>query len=311
MKSHDISIIQNNEKQLHKLAAQRQLYSIAKSIFGIQFILSIPVAILVAFIAATFPDLKKFALIWGILTTAVCELVLLQWQKKYQKMAAQIQESFDCEVLGFNWNTEKAGKKPDPEVIMKYSDQYKAQKMPSLTDWYPKGASELPLYLGRIVCQRSNCRWDIDQRRFYANFIAFVLAIALFFSIVFALCNNLIVLDFLAITIAPLMPFAMFCIRQYRENNDAADRLDATKVNFENLWKDALKQSASSKESSITRRARNLQNEIFENRSRNPLVFDFLFKRIRNKYEKKMNYGASHFVDEARRSLGLLDNSRK
>lgn len=309
MKDHDISILQNDEKQLHKLAAQRQLYSIAKSIFGAQLILSIPVALSLTIIVVVFPDLKKFALVWGVMATVVCEFLLLPQQKKFQKRAAQIQESFDCDVLGFNWNKEKVGKKPDPEVVEKYSDQYKAHKMPPLTDWYPKGASELPLYLGRIVCQRSNCRWDSDQRRIYANFMLIILASSLLISAIFGVCHDFDLLDFLAITIAPLMPFIIFCLRQCRENNEAAERLEMTKEHLEDLWNDALKKAAP-KESTITKRARSLQDEIFDNRSRNPLVFDFLFKRIRTKYEKNMNYGASHFLDEAKK-LGFNDSSRK
>ena len=53
----------------------------------------------------------------------------------------------------------------------------------------------------------------------------------------------------------------------------------------------------------ITVRARSLQDEIFENRRKSPLVFDAIFKRLRRDYEMQMNYGVDEFVSEAKKRL--------
>jgi hypothetical protein len=80
---------------------------------------------------------------------------------------------------------------------------------------------------------------------------------------------------------------------------EAATRLDRLKDHSERLWNDALSGSASE---AIAARTRSLQDEIFENRRRSPLVFDRIFKHLRSSYEKQMNFGAEELVAEAKKN---------
>ncbi len=83
---------------------------------------------------------------------------------------------------------------------------------------------------------------------------------------------------------------------------ETATRLDNLKEHAERLWADAL---SGKPEAEVTAKARGLQNEILENRKRSPLVFDFLFKRLRRDFEVQMNHGAAEFVAEAKQKLRL------
>ena len=67
---------QNTERQLQRLAAQRQLYASAKKIFGWQVVLSGPVTVVIAFLVIANPTLKGYAALWGI-TVALCDLFWL------------------------------------------------------------------------------------------------------------------------------------------------------------------------------------------------------------------------------------------
>src|SRR2546428_5451157 len=108
---------QNSERQLQRLAAQRQLYATAKTIFGWQLVVSAPIAVALAFSTIIYPPLKAVAALWGFVVT-VCDVAwLTPWQKRLRNAAARIQESFDCEVLGLPWDELKAGKRPDPELV--------------------------------------------------------------------------------------------------------------------------------------------------------------------------------------------------
>src|SRR5258706_847895 len=161
---------QNTERQLRRLAAQRQLYATAKTVFGWQVFISGPVAVALAFSIIVFPPLKSFAALWGILIT-LCDIAwLTPWQKRLRNTAARIQELFDSDVLGLSWDELKAGKRPDPELIKEQAEKYMAwaSTMPPLSNWYAKDVECLPLHVGRLVCQRSNCWWDAKQRRRYA-----------------------------------------------------------------------------------------------------------------------------------------------
>ena len=157
-----IAAAQNAAKQIQRLAAQRQLYATAKHVFGWQVALGGPVAIAGAVFVLLRPEFKVYVASWGLLV-AMCDLFwLTPWQKSLRGNAARIQEAFDCDVLELGWNDLKAGKHPDPELVVVQCTKYQkwADKMPTLENWYSPRADELPLHIGRIICQRTNCRWD-------------------------------------------------------------------------------------------------------------------------------------------------------
>ena len=168
-----ITIEQNTAKQLQRLGAQRQLYAAAKKVFGVQVALSGPGAVAVALLVIAYPACKGYAALWGIIV-ALCDLLwLTPWQKRLRDVAARVQEAFDCDVLALPWNDVKAGTRPDPELIKAQSDKYQvwAAKMPPLSNWYASAVGDLPLHIGRLACQRSNCWWDSQQRRRYAVWV--------------------------------------------------------------------------------------------------------------------------------------------
>lgn len=293
-----ISIAQNQEGQLLRLAAQRQLYATAKKIFVAQLIISVPVAIASAILVAGIPESKEYVAIWGFIAVMADILLLNPWLKRVREQAAKIQEVFDCEVLGLPWNGIKAGKKPDPELVHEQAEKYKKwqMKMPPLVDWYSPKVDELPVQLGRIACQRSNCWWDAKQRRLYAKWIIGSIIAMIITVFLLALVNDLTLADFMMKVVAPLSPCLVVGIRQFFEQTDSANRLDGLKEHCEKIWEKSF--PPCSAEAAMLN-ARNLQDEIFENRRKSPFVFDALFKRLRDKYEKQMQHGVTDYVHYA------------
>ena len=256
-----------------------------------------------AFLVIAYPTIKGYAALWGI-TVALCDLFwLTPWQKRLRDSAARVQEAFDCEVLALPWNDVKTGKWPDPELVFEQSAKYKkwAAKMPPLENWYAPAAGELPLHIGRLVCQRSNCWWDSKQRRRYAAWVISVVVLLFIVLLSLSLGNNFTIEDFVLKVAAPLAPALLLGLRQFSEQREAANRLDSLQSHAERLWKDALSGMSVVK---INVRARSLQDEIFENRRKSPLVFDAIFKRLRRDYEVQMNHGVNEFVSEAKKKLG-------
>lgn len=297
-----ITIEQNTEKQIQRLAAQRQLYATAKRIFGWQVVLSGPVTVVIAFLVIAIPAVKDYAALWGV-TLALCDLFwLAPWQKCLRDNAARVQEVFDCDVLDLPWNDVKSEKRPAPELVKEQSDKYQAwaNTMPPLTDWYAPAVSELPIHIGRIACQRSNCWWDAEQRRRYATWV--IVGVSLVFCAVLwlSLGNGYGLDDFILNVAAPLAPALLLGVRQFTEQREAASRLDSLKDHSERLWSDAL---AGRSKTELTARARSLQDEIFESRRKSPLVFDAIFKRLRRGYEAQMNHGVAEYVSEAKQKL--------
>ena len=299
-----IGTAQNTDAQIQRLAAQRQLYATAKNIFGWQVLFGGPIAIVGAVLVLLCPCLKVYVASWGLIVT-LCDLFWLNpWQKSLRGSAARIQEEFDCEVLELPWNELKAGKHPDPELVNSQSQKYGkwAAQMPSLQNWYSSRVDELPLHIGRIVCQRTNCWWDSTQRRHYAAWLVGIAAVVFVVVCGLALSGGASLEALLLKGILPLAPALVIVLRQFSEQREAADRLDKLKDHCGTLWKDAL--SGKSK-SALTGMSRNLQDEILENRRKSPPVLDFIFKRLRNEYEANMNHAAEHYVTEAKQALKI------
>lgn len=295
---------QNTERQLQRLGAQRQLYATAKAIFGWQLFFGCPTAVILAILVISDPSLKGLAAAWGILITFADIFWLTPWQKRLRDSAAKIQEEFDCDVLKLPWNDLKAGKHPDPELIKEQFDKYTRweSRMTPVTNWYAPAVGELPIHLGRIVCQRSNCWWDANQRRRYATYIIGIVSLVFVATFCLTFGTGITIEDFIIKVAAPLSPVLTIGIRQYREHIEAAERLDKLKDHSDSLWKDALSGKSAKK---LTEKSRNLQDEILENRKKSPPIFDFLFKHLRPKYEVQMNFGAEELVEQAKIKLKM------
>src|SRR4051794_23247686 len=115
---------QNEPKQIQRLAAQRQLYSRAKSIFAVQMVVSAPVAIAWSLLVLRNPSLKAAAAFWGVAATGLDLFWLNPWHKRLREQAAKVQEEFDCYVLELPWNDIKVGKRPDAEAVKEFFDAY-------------------------------------------------------------------------------------------------------------------------------------------------------------------------------------------
>lgn len=295
---------QNAERQLQRLAAQRNLYSNAKRVFGAQLILGIPIALCLALVVAVLPSAKGFVAFCGVIISLCDVLWLNLWQKRLRERAAKIQEAFDCDVLHLPWNDIKVGSKPDPEMIKEWAEKPVGvhNNLPPIRDWYGQAVGELPLDVARVLCQRSNCWWDAKQRRRYAALVIGVIVVTVILIFGIGIAGGLTVEKLFLAIIAPLSPAIIIGFRQFVEHNEAANRLDNLKGHSEKLWSDALRHAGTVE---LTAKSRVLQDELFENRRKSPLVFDWIFQRLRDDYEAQMNHGVKELVEEAKRELGL------
>lgn len=301
----DIAEKQNSEKQLRRLAAQRQLYSTAKRIFGAQLVLGGPIAVICAITALALPAVEGYVAVWAVIIT-LCDLFWLEpWQKRLKDRAAKIQEVFDCDVLNLSWNDIKVGKKPDAELVKEQADKYfkHVQNPLPLSNWYPTVVGSLPIDMARIVCQRSNCWWDSNQRKHYATLVVTTLAVICLSILIVGFIGGLNLEKFFLVIVAPLLPAVVIGIRQYSDQMEAAERLDKLKEHADELWTAAIQPSPAS---DLAIKSRFLQDEIFENRRKSPFVFDWIFRRVRNSYEDQMNYSAEQLAAEAKKFSASL-----
>jgi len=291
--AHSISKLQNEESALRRLAAQRHLYGNGKKVQSLQIFLStvVPVALLIA--ETSFAPVKAWAALFGISISILDAAFLEPLKDGLRKRAAATQELFDCQVLNLEWPVLKAIR-PDPEDIQEASSDFQS---PDLRDWYPTEIEKLPLPTARLVCQRSNCWWDSKLRRTYRIALIGIL-IAIGFSLIgLAVAFNLTVSDFVLSLMAPSLPLILWMLREAQKQSEAAKRADNLKSFGDNLWKLVLEKKLDADE--VTRRSRTFQDAILEHRQKSSVIFDWVYRILKSRFENQMHYGAAEMVMEA------------
>jgi hypothetical protein len=298
---------QNTQQQLERLAAQRYLYSRAKSVLGIQLALDLLSPLVLATIVAFVPGFDAYAAFIGVVA-GVTDLLLESYESSHKRRAADIQEIFDCDVLELECRELQVRRRPITEIIMEAARDYKPSdpNYSDLRDWYPPVVEKIPLYLARLVCQRINCWWDSQLRRRYVGVVVIVLLLLSVSVFAIGLINGLTVAKLFLAVIFPLFPTFIWAYREIKGQTEAASEKDELRKYAEELWEDAIHNRLSMEE--IDKKSRNLQDEIYYNRRSNPFILDWFFKRLRRKNEEFVNRGAEELVTEALHSLGKSGN---
>ena len=228
--------------QLKRLAAQRQLYSDAKRIQAIQIIFVFVPPILTILVAC-----HLFAAVWAAISGIIIACLFLRFDSQQQSLkqkASKVQELFDCDVLELNWREIMVGSRFEIEAVEKYASKYKRKDLGyiKLKNWYSNNVEKLPLHLGRVVCQRSNCWWDAQLRRRYTKWVIGVFLVVLIVVVTcFGLTRDWTLEKFILLVVNPLTPAFILGVRQYNENTKSAMRLDKLKEHAEKMWNKALK----------------------------------------------------------------------
>lgn len=291
---------QNEPQQLERLGAYSQLYLEAKRLMGIHMLLSVPLVLVWVLVVAAFPTLQIYAALWGILVTLLGLFYLTPTQKKLQKQAAKVQQLFDCDLFQLNWQDfHNIGQPPDPEVIYRADRRYRKTNptYERLRDWYPN-VSQLSLPLARLVCQRTNCWWDADLRRRYASWVIMLLSIFAVVVLLVGVAGGLTLESFFLVVAAPLIPALVLGITQYRDNMEAANRLDQLRDKVNDIWQRALNNRETP--DTLYQYSVGLQDAIFKNRAASPLIFNWFYRRLRDENQDLMNKAAEDLVQEAK-----------
>ncbi len=297
--ANDISDIQVTPRQIEHLAAQRQIYSTAKRVYLMQFILSVPLAVFWSLLVLAHPSLKAYAAWWGLFVALLDVGFTTPQQKRLRQQAATIQEVFDCEVLQLQWRDLKAGAKPGPEFIADADARYrrKEPEYAPLKDWYPAVVSQVPLSIGRIICQRCNCWWDAELRQRYSAWAAWATIGVVAGMFLLSLVRHLTLQEIAFGIVTPIVPVLIFGLREYRDNNETAVTLRRLQTHAEDLWKKALAGKKTAEELELD--ARNLQDEIFDLRRKSPPILDWIYEKLKSNQENLMVKGADELVNEA------------
>ena len=295
----NIAIKQNEPKQLERLSAQRELYSSAKKYHGFQIFFVVFLPIIFSFGTIQYSNLVQFAAAYGVIIALVDLLFFDEKIKTKKGKAARIQELFDCDVLQMEVSPLKTIDEITIEEILIQYDAHK--KIPTniekIKNWYPQSVADVPISMARIICQRANCSWDSKLRERYIGNLKNLSIIVLGGIIIYSLFKDLKFIDFVLLG-STLLPFFQFCIKQNLEQKDAIKRLSELLKYSNDLWIAIISRSKNNEQ--LTEASRRLQDEIFEHRSKTPLILDFFYKRLRTKDEGVLTRTTNSLISELR-----------
>jgi hypothetical protein len=211
------------------------LYSRAKNLAVIQVLLAGLTPVVGAIAVALKPDTDTWAAFAGIVV-AFETIWLDPKQKELRNLGASVQEYFDCNVLQLPWNAALAGRHPNPEDIHEAAGGHTPPGAAPLEDWYPNAVSALPLYQGRLICQRTNCWWDSKLRQRYSNWIFGTISVLSGCVFALGLLNGMSLQKFVLAVMAPLLPAALWAAREWWRQSETASESNRQKEDSESLW---------------------------------------------------------------------------
>lgn len=300
---HRINIEQNKPERLELLRAQRRFYTRAKNYQNFVAIMALVLPLLVLLFGAKFLAIRPYLGLASIALLLLDVAVLSPKQRASIKAGAKVQEQFDSEVLKLDWNKLVSGSRVDPEELSAIAlGQMSNREKKEFEDWYEGAIARLPLPVGRLLCQRTNVVYDLQVRRNYSAAlfgVAGVLSVSLF-SVGL---HQELKLDELIISVGlPVLPLVSFVLREYRKQEDTIESLTTLKGEIEKVWDKAL---AGASAEDLTQSSRALQDAIYRHRASNPLVFDWLYNRLREKSEAQAKHATEKLVAEAVNKLKL------
>lgn len=292
--------LQNDESNIKMLAAQRQLYLKAKRIQWVSFVIQVPLAIALTLFIAFFPASEEGAsvLSFGIIIFSVIAPML---ESSYKSHAAAIQDFFDHKVLQIKWNHIKLQHQPEWADINKEAEEHlaKAGNREKLVNWYFNEPDCIEMPYAALICQRSNMVWDSRlRRRFYRSVFAsalLILLIAIFFGWEMPLG------ELFKSLLLPLIPLFIWSIIQINGNRDSARRLENLKGNVDLTWRKAFTENFDKE--SLLDEMRQIQDEIYDNRSKAPLIPELLYNQFRSRDDSGMYMGVEELCKEANQML--------
>lgn len=288
-----LSLNQNSSDSLELLRASSYFYNEAKRLLTFQFSLTVIGALVSAIFVALFPDYKIWAVLYSISVALLDSLILDRWQSRYKSKGAKAQELFDGGLFGLSWRKWQVGPKLPHEEVLSASKSYNGS-VAHLRDWYPQGIDELPRQHQALICQRINVWWDAELRRKVGYCIIVVLSAVALAVVILGVATRQSTDKLILTIVAPLFPAVIWGTRECLRQFDAATRLDGVRTLVTETWNSVVNSSDYEPSAHIN----DIQAAIFDGRSRNPLIFNWIHRLFRPEGQETMQQMATRLVVE-------------
>lgn len=288
---------QNRPDSLQWIAASSDRYRRAKTLLASQALLVVLIPVLLATVKLVEPRVGSLAALYGIFATLLDLFLLDRQLKAYQREGALSQEAFDCEVLHLEWNDDRIGGEPTVADRVEWSRAYLARNPDTShhLNWYPVISGEIPVESGRLICLLSSCRWDIKLRKRYSLALFGTAVVMALMIMVLSIIVDARV-ETLLLSAAAVLPAIVWPLRGWKTQGEVLESVESQRKRIERLWTHILNETPSA--SSLTTRARAIQDDVFQRRKSSQPIFDWVYKQFRPSDEIEMNQVAQEMVQQ-------------
>lgn len=291
---------QTGSEVVKLIRARENVYKAAKLTQGLFVLASIILPIASTFFANWDAAKPYFAFI-GLCFLFLDVALLDRLQKDRIRTGAKLQEEFDTKVMGLPWNTFVAGDKVLPEDVRAASvKRLPEEREHEIVSWYESCVGDVPLHIGRLICQRTNIAYDSRLRQRYGQRLLWLTIFVGVVLLLIALAMDSTMSEVVMSVLAPFTPIMAWALREHRKQLETAASLIRLHTEFEKIWDEAINGASPEK---MEIRARQLQDAIYQHRASAPLVFDWVYRRLRSKNEDEAHHAANEYVTEAKAAL--------
>ncbi|KVU74717.1 hypothetical protein WK73_15140 [Burkholderia ubonensis] len=101
--------------------------------------------------------------------------------------------------------------------------------------------------------------------------------------------------------LVPFMPVLTWALKERLQHANTALSLTNLGAEWDKIWARALDGAS---ETDVKNDSRDLQDAIYQHRERSPLVFDWVYYRLRTANEDQAHHAANDLVEMAKKALG-------
>jgi len=289
----DIKQKQNTREIIDRLAAQRAIYTLAKYLNGIHFILAVVIIIGIAIYKNNndvSEDLLAYFSLYSIMVAFVGPLII-DWRKSLQMTAARIQTEIDTTLFHLSWDNFYYGNKVQPETIhlfAKFAKKYK------LKDWYVGDLECLNMENATFVCQRQNISYDKRLRCVHNAIVLSLGVLCVAFLLMLAMRTNMhlwsVITDI--VMLLPLLNWFYNTLKQCYGNNGITNTMK------EKIETEVERWSCTQNKTVVRETLLQIQFLLFRHRSSSYLIPDSLYCILRRWFEEEASYSCNQIIDK-------------
>jgi hypothetical protein len=302
---HELPIGKQNEAHFVRLLRARyRILGRIKVSQGIYFWIAIILPVISISLAyAKVPGQPVFALV--ALAATVLDMAYLDPKNKKQtRLAARVQEEFDCGVLVMPWNDFVADRHPREEEYGEFASRlFSPDREKKLLDWHATDMRSLSSAHARFVCQCVNLWYDRTLREKYLRGLKIIGVVA---TVLFVIAGMLAgsfwgvgVDGWILEWLVPLGPVIQWFTREIRRHSDTVGMLDHLAKRIEAAL---IRPSMPVPGRGADEQARMFQDAIFNHRATSPVLYDVIYFRFRDQLESGSKSYAQDLVNDLARA---------